>query len=89
VSKKKVFLNSKKLMKNKFIKSIDTYQTVKAKLIETRGKLEFLSSTVPILMLGVGSALVCASLVFLIFTILDVSTYFLCLSYIPCFVLKI
>jgi len=83
VSKKKVFLNSKKLMKNKFIKSIDTYQTVKAKLIETRGKLEFLSSTVPILMLGVGSALVCASLVFLIFTILDVSTYFLCLSYIP------
>ncbi len=89
MSKKKVFLNSKKLMKNKFIKSIDTYQTVKAKLIETRGKLEFLSSTVPILMLGVGSALVCASLVFLIFTILDVSTYFLCLSYIPCFVLKI
>jgi len=89
VSKKKVFLNSKKLMKNKFIKSIDTYQTVKAKLIETRGKLEFLSSTVPILMLGVGSALVCASLVFLIFTILDVSTYFICLSYIPCFVLKI
>jgi hypothetical protein len=89
VSKKKVFLNSKKLMKNKFIKSIDTYQTVKAKLIETRGKLEFLSSTVPILMLGVGSALVCASLVFLIFTILDVSKYFLCLSYIPCFVLKI
>lgn len=83
MSKKKVFLNSKKLMKNKFIKSIDTYQTVKAKLIETRGKLEFLSSTVPILMLGVGSALVCASLVFLIFTILDVSTYFLCLSYIP------
>ncbi len=89
MSKKKVFLNSKKLIRNKFIKSIDTYQTVKAKLIETRGKLEFLSSTVPILMLGVGSALVCASLVFLIFTILDVSTYFLCLSYIPCFVLKI